>query len=103
MPQQLLQKEDEIIPSEEDGPAVVIPDHLQVHTRDCQHLSFGSFIGANLSTSYRSPRTNSTEASSVADTAPISQADARFVCHWKAMSHISLSTSVSTLFFFLIF
>ncbi|PWA42735.1 hypothetical protein CTI12_AA541720 [Artemisia annua] len=35
------QPEDDVIPS------VVIPDHLQVHTADLSHLSFGSF-GANL-------------------------------------------------------
>ncbi|KAK4775429.1 hypothetical protein SAY87_023390 [Trapa incisa] len=76
---QLLREEDEIIPSEEDCPAVVIPDHLQVHTTGCQHLSFGSFgagIGSNLTMSYRSPVTNLAETPSVADTAPIPQADA---------------------------
>ncbi|XP_010559258.1 PREDICTED: uncharacterized protein LOC104827729 isoform X2 [Tarenaya hassleriana] len=29
--------------SEEDKPAVIIPNHLQVHTSDCSHLRFGSF------------------------------------------------------------
>lgn len=27
----------------EDKPAVIIPDHLQVHTSECSHLMFGSF------------------------------------------------------------
>ncbi|CAH9079486.1 unnamed protein product [Cuscuta europaea] len=30
-------------PPEEEGPSVVIPDHLQVQIGDCSHLSFGSF------------------------------------------------------------
>ncbi|CAO2842247.1 unnamed protein product [Amaranthus hypochondriacus] len=38
-----LSKEDEDSPSEEDGPAVKIPDHLQVQSAECSHLSFGSF------------------------------------------------------------
>ncbi|XP_022978644.1 uncharacterized protein LOC111478557 [Cucurbita maxima] len=38
-----LQKEDESSPPEEDNPSVVIPHHLQLHTPDCFHLSFGSF------------------------------------------------------------
>ncbi|KAI4370981.1 hypothetical protein MLD38_019265 [Melastoma candidum] len=44
-----LQKNKQVSAPEDDGPAVVIPDHLQVHPSDCQHLSFGSFapsIGA---------------------------------------------------------
>ncbi|KAI4312306.1 hypothetical protein MLD38_037129 [Melastoma candidum] len=44
-----LQKNEQGSVPEDDGPAVVIPDHLQVHPSDCQHLSFGSFapsIGA---------------------------------------------------------
>ncbi|OWM73041.1 hypothetical protein CDL15_Pgr001155 [Punica granatum] len=88
MPQQLsLQKEEEGVPSEEDVPAVVIPDHLQVHTLDCQHLSFGSFgagIGANFSgsVSSRSMKINLAEAPSVADTASVSQVDARKPEHY---------------------
>ncbi|GKD96400.1 hypothetical protein Tco_1380297, partial [Tanacetum coccineum] len=39
------QPEDDVIPS------VVIPDHLQVHTADLSHLSFGSF-GANLNAGF---------------------------------------------------
>lgn len=29
--------------SEDDKPAVIIPNHLQIHTSDCLHLRFGSF------------------------------------------------------------
>lgn len=97
VPQQLLQKEDETVSSEEDGPAVVIPGHLQVHTPDCHHLSFGSFgagIAANYSgsMSFHSPKINLAEAPSVTDTASVSQADSRFVCLGL---HVSLSTLVS--------
>lgn len=96
MPQQLLQNDDETVSSEEDGPAVVIPDHLLVHMPDCQHLSFGSFgagIAANFSgsMSFQSPKINLAEAP-VTDTASVSQADARFVC---LALHVSLSTLVS--------
>ncbi|KAK9064353.1 hypothetical protein SSX86_015735 [Deinandra increscens subsp. villosa] len=44
--QQLNIDEDEdrhLDESEDDVPSVVIPDHLQVQTADCSHLSFGSF------------------------------------------------------------
>lgn len=47
-----LPKEEEDSVSEEDGPAVKIPDHLQVLSADCSHLSFGTFgsgVGAPLS------------------------------------------------------
>nr|XP_043620538.1 uncharacterized protein LOC122592390 [Erigeron canadensis] len=36
---------------EEDVPSVVIPNHLQVQTADCSHLSFGSF-GATMNPSF---------------------------------------------------
>lgn len=32
---------------EEDIPAVVIPDHLQLHNPECLNLSFGSFGSGN--------------------------------------------------------
>ncbi|KAK9696908.1 hypothetical protein RND81_08G004600 [Saponaria officinalis] len=37
------QSEDEDAQSEDDGPAVKIPEHLQVQTTSLSHLSFGSF------------------------------------------------------------
>ncbi|XP_019190184.1 PREDICTED: uncharacterized protein LOC109184614 isoform X4 [Ipomoea nil] len=50
--QQLSVHQDQGVPPEEEGPSVVIPDHLQVQSADCSHLSFGSFgsgIGSALS------------------------------------------------------
>ncbi|KAJ4975556.1 hypothetical protein NE237_000662 [Protea cynaroides] len=42
--QQLSLRKDELgVPPSEDNPAVIIPNHLQVSTADCSHLSFGSF------------------------------------------------------------
>lgn len=38
-----LQNDDRGAQPEDDIPAVVIPNHLQLHTPDCLHLSFGSF------------------------------------------------------------
>ncbi|GAB2287646.1 hypothetical protein Dimus_022016 [Dionaea muscipula] len=38
-----LEKEDEDSSSETGSPAVKIPEHLQVQSADCSHLSFGSF------------------------------------------------------------
>ncbi|KAL6006361.1 hypothetical protein ACLOJK_037312 [Asimina triloba] len=38
-----LQKGEESSCAVEGSPAVIIPDHLQVPTADCSHLSFGSF------------------------------------------------------------
>ncbi|KAK4386502.1 hypothetical protein Sango_2520800 [Sesamum angolense] len=40
-------------PLEGNAPSVVIPDHLQVQTADCSHLSFGSF-GSGMSAAYSS-------------------------------------------------
>ncbi|KAK4787338.1 hypothetical protein SAY86_011171 [Trapa natans] len=87
VPQQHLGKKDDLAVSDEGGPAVVIPAHLQVHTLDCQHLSFGSFgagIGANLPTSLpsRTVNINLDNASSAADTTSFSQADARQPEHY---------------------
>lgn len=41
-------------PEEEEGPSVVIPDHLQVQSADCSHLSFGSF-GSGISATLSGP------------------------------------------------
>ncbi|GAB4827277.1 hypothetical protein Ancab_034166 [Ancistrocladus abbreviatus] len=51
-----LAKEDEDSPSEAGGPAVKIPDHLQVQSADCCHLSFGSF-GSSMSAPFSGPFT----------------------------------------------
>uniref|UniRef100_A0A1J3DEU8 GBF-interacting protein 1 N-terminal domain-containing protein n=1 Tax=Noccaea caerulescens TaxID=107243 RepID=A0A1J3DEU8_NOCCA len=40
-----IDSHDQEAPHEEDRPAVVIPDHLLIHTEECSQLSFGSFGG----------------------------------------------------------
>ncbi|XP_022715633.1 uncharacterized protein LOC111274899 isoform X2 [Durio zibethinus] len=39
---------------EEDNPSVIIPNHLQVHTLDCSHLSFGNF-GPGIGSAFSGP------------------------------------------------
>ncbi|KAI3495557.1 hypothetical protein L1887_37900 [Cichorium endivia] len=51
MQQLNIQEDRHVEEPEEDVPAVVIPNHLQVQTADCSHLSFGSF-GANINTGF---------------------------------------------------
>ncbi|KAL3520197.1 hypothetical protein ACH5RR_018346 [Cinchona calisaya] len=46
-----MQKGDRASTLDSDGPSVVIPDHLQVQSADCSHLSFGSFR-SGISTSF---------------------------------------------------
>ncbi|XP_022892368.1 uncharacterized protein LOC111407235 isoform X2 [Olea europaea var. sylvestris] len=48
-----VQQDDQGLPADADGPSVVIPDHLQVQTADCSHLSFGSF-GSGMSAVFSS-------------------------------------------------
>ncbi|KAG9159426.1 hypothetical protein Leryth_010977 [Lithospermum erythrorhizon] len=65
---------------EDNGPSVVIPEHLQVQTADCSHLSFGSFkIGSNYSVPPASipVKTNIGEAASEADATVVGQSEAR--------------------------
>ncbi|KAI6705823.1 hypothetical protein NL676_008785 [Syzygium grande] len=74
-----LQNSDEESLSEEDGPAVVIPDHLQVHTPDCQHLSFGSFgSGAGA----RTLKSNLSETQPVTDASSVALSDTRNTEHY---------------------
>lgn len=40
-----IENHDEYSSHDEDRPAVVIPDHLLIHTEECSQLSFGSFGG----------------------------------------------------------
>ncbi|KAA8519560.1 hypothetical protein F0562_013816 [Nyssa sinensis] len=77
-----IQKEDRGAPPEEDNPSVVIPDHLQVKTADCSHLSFGSFgsgIGAAFSGPFASMPSKSSleEESGEADASSIGHTDTR--------------------------
>lgn len=82
-----LQKDDRGAEPEEDVPAVIIPDHLQLHTPDCLHLSFGSFgAGPNAG---RSTKSNLEETSTAVDVSAIGQPDTRYhimadcyFCYW---------------------
>ncbi|GMH26837.1 hypothetical protein Nepgr_028680 [Nepenthes gracilis] len=75
-----LSKEGEESPSEAGSPAVKIPDHLQVQSADCSHLSFGSF-GSGMSAPFSGPfasmsvKSNSEEASTAAAAAASSGGD----------------------------
>lgn len=74
--------EDEDTPSEEDGPAVKIPDHLQVQSTECSHLSFGSFgsgMNAPFSGSFGSRAVKSNEEAAVSvDTPSAVHSEARY-------------------------
>ncbi|CAK9321165.1 unnamed protein product [Citrullus colocynthis] len=75
-----LQKEDQDSPPEEDNPSVVIPHHLQLHTPDCFHLSFGSFgsgTNASFSGSGAFPNSNVEEPSAPADVSSVGHSEAR--------------------------
>ncbi|KAL3522638.1 hypothetical protein ACH5RR_015472 [Cinchona calisaya] len=77
-----IQKEDRALPLERDGPSVVIPDHLQVQSADCSHLSFGSF-GSGVSASFTGPlasvpvKANLEEAPTEADGSSVGHSDTR--------------------------
>ncbi|XP_010056860.2 uncharacterized protein LOC104444809 [Eucalyptus grandis] len=78
-----LQNSDEESASEEDGPAVVIPDHLQIHTPDCQHLSFGSFgSGAGAGAGARTLKSNLAETQPVTDASSVALSDTRNTEHY---------------------
>ncbi|KAJ9563666.1 hypothetical protein OSB04_008826 [Centaurea solstitialis] len=62
-----IQEEKHTEEPEEDAPSVVIPDHLQVHTADCSHLSFGSF-GASMNSGFSGPFASRTLMSNVEET-----------------------------------
>ncbi|XP_039036178.1 uncharacterized protein LOC120172919 [Hibiscus syriacus] len=49
-----LDNDDREPPTEEDNPSVIIPNHLQVHTQNCSHLSFGSF-GPGIGSAFSGP------------------------------------------------
>lgn len=49
-----IQNDEQGAHSEEDRPGVIIPNHLQVHTPDCSHLSFGSF-GSGIGSVFSGP------------------------------------------------
>ncbi|KAJ4703786.1 GBF-interacting protein 1-like [Melia azedarach] len=77
-----FQNDDRGAPAEEDNPSVIIPNHLQVHTPDCSHLSFGSFgsgIGSTFPASFASRplKNNLEETSETADAPSIGHSDTR--------------------------
>ncbi|KAE8671815.1 kinase-related family protein [Hibiscus syriacus] len=49
-----IDNDDREPPTEEDNPSVIIPNHLQVHTQNCSHLSFGSF-GPGIGSAFSGP------------------------------------------------
>ncbi|KAJ8545349.1 hypothetical protein K7X08_017932 [Anisodus acutangulus] len=64
--QQLTVQDDQGLPPEGDGPSVVIPDHLQVQTADCSHLSFGSF-GSGIGRPFSGPLASAPVQSTLED------------------------------------
>ncbi|XP_047333391.1 uncharacterized protein LOC124936905 isoform X2 [Impatiens glandulifera] len=81
--QHLSVHEDQGLQHEEEHPSVIIPDHLQVQTAECLHLSFGSFGPGNTDafpSSYSSGPSKSSLNESSADP------DAPFVGHSDARS-----------------
>ncbi|KAK6284039.1 hypothetical protein POUND7_002991 [Theobroma cacao] len=77
-----LHNDDREPPPEEDNPSVIIPNHLQLHTPDCSHLSFGSFgsgIGSTFSAPFasRSLKNNLDEAPEATDASSIGHSDNR--------------------------
>ncbi|KAK3024023.1 hypothetical protein RJ639_044125 [Escallonia herrerae] len=75
-----LQNENQAAPAEDDGPTVKIPNHLQVQTADCAHLSFGSF-GAAITGPFgsNSLRSNVEDPPSDEDASPVGHPDTRDV------------------------
>lgn len=55
-----VEKDEKELSTKGDAPSVIIPDHLQVQSADCSHLSFGSF-GSGM----RIPHLSSVAASSL--------------------------------------
>lgn len=78
---------------EEDSPSVIIPNHLQVHSSDCSHLSFGSF-GTGIGSSFSGPfasrplKNNLEERSETADAPSIGHSDARYSLHMILFCYI---------------
>ncbi|KAK1258613.1 hypothetical protein QJS04_geneDACA024054 [Acorus gramineus] len=71
-----------VAPPVDNNPAVILPDHLQISSADCSHLSFGSFgsvIGGAFSGSFASKavRNNLEEASVAANTNTDNNMEAR--------------------------
>ncbi|KAL2524312.1 Kinase-related protein of unknown function (DUF1296) [Abeliophyllum distichum] len=78
-----ISQDEQELPADGDGPSVVIPDHLQVQTADCSHLSFGSF-GSGMGAVFPSGplasapvKTNLEEVHRDADVSSIDHSDSR--------------------------
>ncbi|XP_034932445.1 uncharacterized protein [Populus alba] len=77
-----LRNDDQGAQPEEDNPSVIIPNHLQVHTQECSHLSFGSF-GSGMNSAFPGhyasmPMNNSLEETSeVVDASSTDHSDTR--------------------------
>lgn len=77
-----LWKEEQLGQSVDDNPSVKFPDHLQVPTADCLHLSFGSF-GSGIGASYpgqfasKSHENSLEDASAEADVSSVAHSEAR--------------------------
>ncbi|GMH30233.1 hypothetical protein Nepgr_032076 [Nepenthes gracilis] len=85
-----FEKQGEDSPSEAGSPAVKIPDHLQVQSADCSHLSFGSF-GSGMIPLFSRPvastpvKCNFEEASAATDASSVGHSDTR-VDHLRTAS-----------------
>ncbi|KAL7212568.1 hypothetical protein ACSBR2_015291 [Camellia fascicularis] len=73
--QQLSVQEDRVEPAEEDNPSLIIPNHLQVQSADCSHLSFGSF-GSGISAAFSGPFSSRPLKSNIEETSADADADA---------------------------
>lgn len=98
-----LPPEDENAPSEEDGPAVKIPDHLQVQSAECSHLSFGSFgsgMGAPFSGSFvpRAVKSNEEELVVSADAPSVGHSEARYAKFCNLIPHLIYVFMMSYMF-----
>lgn len=93
MQQLSIQEKDHEASYGDDGPSVVIPNHLQVQTADFSHLSFGSFgsgLGAGVSGPFasRSSRSNMEEAPIEADAPVIGHTDTRYLLFLGLVVHL---------------
>lgn len=100
---QTLSLPEEDTPSEEDGPAVKIPDHLQVQSAECSHLSFGSFgtgVNAPFSGSFgsRAMASNEEESALSADDPSTVHSEARYVTFRNLIFHLLCHNDVSFIF-----
>ncbi|XP_021837023.1 uncharacterized protein [Spinacia oleracea] len=97
---QTLSLPEEDTPSEEDGPAVKIPDHLQVQSAECSHLSFGSFgtgVNAPFSGSFgsRAMASNEEESALSADDPSTVHSEARNPEYYED-EHLRTASDVHT-------